>query len=624
MKQAAQMINHSELRKFAPLTKLSDEDAQELLRTSITVQVSPGTPVFTQDDMDKQVFYLLKGKVEVRGNNKKTVITAGSKEAYSPMGRHLPGQVSAQAIEESVLISFDADMLDLFLNWTNPNAYVVNEMETSKDHEWMNRLLQSRGLLRFSEAQINTLLDRMNEVHFKAGDTVVAQDGDDDFYYVIKQGAAAVYRQPDVDAKPIKLAELRAGDAFGEESLLTSANRGATVQMQEDGALMRLSKQDFSELLAQPLLSTINWEEAQAMAATGGLFIDIRLQEEHRAMSIPGSVNIPLPVLRLKLKNLKQNRKYIIYCDDGSRSSVAAFLLNRHGFDAFILDGGLTSALPHLAAAHSAAEQLDEAESATTGETAADHPDNPPEAEATVNHTKQGNAYCSLADYWGSTVDEVGDDSFADSQAVYQVEKTKSVGAPVKPIIIDKIKQASPEAKAPLKAAVGKPACKPAPKAESAPAVRHEHNEGHLLRNTLLGIAVLAGAALLALNHFSPGTLSVTAEPASVAAPAPATQANNTAPGLVTEGQPPREMLPPQATEPATATTPQAADTYVTLDGEVLQLQAQIIGAEAAASAAPEMSEFESTGFASSGFGSAASKTPEPVALDPATRGFIE
>jgi CRP-like cAMP-binding protein len=424
MKQAATQINSAQLRQFAPMSKLNDDDAQELLRTSITVQLSPGTSVFRENDTDRQVFYLLKGEVELHLKNRKEVIKANSKEACKPMGHHLPGQFSAVALTECTLVSFDADMLDLFLNWTNPSAYLVNEMATNKDHEWMNRLLQSRGLLRFSEEQINALLNRMNEIHVKAGDVVVSQDNyDDNYYYVIKKGKAVVSRKPDTLNKGIKLAELHEGDAFGEESLLTSFKRGATVTMQEDGDLMRLSKKDFSELLADPLLNSVSWDEAQAMAAHGSVTMDIRHPDEYETRNIPESINIPLPMLRLKLKQLSHHRKYIVYCDDGSRSSVAAFLLNRHGFDAFVLDGGLATARPYLALREIPQVKNDEiSEEEVAREEMNAFLEKTKEIEPEQKNEKRPRF--SYVDYWGSTVDEAS--GFDDSEDVNKIEKTKA------------------------------------------------------------------------------------------------------------------------------------------------------------------------------------------------------
>ena len=56
---------------------------------------------------------------------------------------------------------------------------------------------------------------------------------------------------------------------------------------------------------------------------------------------LKNSVNVPLVTLRMKLKQMNKERKYLLYCDNGSRSSAAAFLMSSRGFDSFVLQGGM-------------------------------------------------------------------------------------------------------------------------------------------------------------------------------------------------------------------------------------------------------------------------------------------
>ncbi len=344
MQQSAQKISSQQARNLFPLQKLTQDDTEELLRTAITVRLAAGAALFRSSDLPKQIFYLISGEVELLTRDKgRRLIKGGTLAARRPLGRGITGQLSATTKQESLVVSLDADILELFLSWTNPESYQVSEMQTSHSGEWLERLLQSRGLLRFSEEHIQTLLNRMSEVHHQAGDVIIHQDDRDDYYYIIKNGRCSVTRQPQAGAKEIKLAELRQGDAFGEEALLANSPRSANITMLEDGDLMRLAKADFSKLLAEPLLNSVSWSDSHNLIALGATFLDIRLPEEFAEQHLPGSINIPLALLRLKLKQLNHNSKYIVCCNDGNRSAVATFLLNRHGFDAFILDGGLTS-----------------------------------------------------------------------------------------------------------------------------------------------------------------------------------------------------------------------------------------------------------------------------------------
>ena len=62
------------------------------------------------------------------------------------------------------------------------------------------------------------------------------------------------------------------------------------------------------------------------------LVIDVRFPRERDQKCITGSVSIPLNHLTERLQDLPRNRSLIVYCAGGYRSSIAASLLQRHGF----------------------------------------------------------------------------------------------------------------------------------------------------------------------------------------------------------------------------------------------------------------------------------------------------
>jgi rhodanese-related sulfurtransferase len=118
--------------------------------------------------------------------------------------------------------------------------------------------------------------------------------------------------------------------------------------MLTDGVLMRLSKQDFRELMNDPLQQWVDLEKAEAIIARGGRWLDVRLPSEHQNLAIDRSVNIPLYFIRLKLSTLDRKVPYVVYCDTGRRSSAAAFILLERGYDAFVLKGGIGAARSEL------------------------------------------------------------------------------------------------------------------------------------------------------------------------------------------------------------------------------------------------------------------------------------
>jgi len=67
-------------------------------------------------------------------------------------------------------------------------------------------------------------------------------------------------------------------------------------------------------------------------AADPPLAVDVRTPREREAKRIKDSVNIPLNHLADRLAELPPNRPLLVFCAGGYRSSIAASLLQRHGF----------------------------------------------------------------------------------------------------------------------------------------------------------------------------------------------------------------------------------------------------------------------------------------------------
>lgn len=60
--------------------------------------------------------------------------------------------------------------------------------------------------------------------------------------------------------------------------------------------------------------------------------LDVRLPAEYEAGHVPGSTNLPLQALEQGLDGLSRDEPLVVQCQSGYRSSIAASLLERHGF----------------------------------------------------------------------------------------------------------------------------------------------------------------------------------------------------------------------------------------------------------------------------------------------------
>jgi len=347
MAQASRLVDKAVLKTLVPPQSLNAENFQELANKAVMEEVPPGKLVFKKGDTDRKTVYLLSGDIELidEGGGKKS-LRGGTPEAKHPLANQQPRKVTAQAKSKATIVRFDSDLLDILLTWDQLSGIEVSDISVEEEEEaddggdWMTRILQSKAFLSIPPANIQNMFIRLQEMPIKAGQAIINQGDDGDFYYIISRGKCKVTRES-ANGSSVTLAHLGDGDAFGEEALLSEAKRNATITAESDGLLMRLSKQDFEELLKSPMINDIDLAGAKQMVKEGAVLLDVRMESEHKAGSIKGSINVPLFMLRLKAESLDPKKKYICYCETGRRSSAAAFLLSEAGFESYLLKGGL-------------------------------------------------------------------------------------------------------------------------------------------------------------------------------------------------------------------------------------------------------------------------------------------
>ncbi|MDB6047197.1 MAG: hypothetical protein JWM63_5748 [Gammaproteobacteria bacterium] len=336
------------LKTFAPLDGLKRENLAALAKKVTVRTMSAGRTLFKEGDTDKRTVWLVAGMLEISEAGRTiAMIRGGTRESRAPLYPQIPRKFTARAVEEISYLSIDSELLDVMITWDQTGTYEVSELQSqlasSGGDDWMTTLLQTKAFHRIPPANIQAIFLRLERTPCRAGEVVIKQGDEGDYFYVIVSGKCIVTRETPLNRDGIKLAELGVGDTFGEEALIAEAKRNATVTMMTDGVLMRLNKKDFRELMNEPLLQWVNNEQARDIVAKGGRWLDVRLPSEHQNLSIDGALNIPLYFIRLKLSALDRNIPYVVYCDTGRRSSAAAYILVERGFDAYVLTGGLTS-----------------------------------------------------------------------------------------------------------------------------------------------------------------------------------------------------------------------------------------------------------------------------------------
>ena len=343
---ADNLVDKILLKTFVPPSALNSENFQELAGKATIESIAQGKTIFKQGEVDRKTIYLIEGEIQLSNDKgEKKVVAAGTETAKHPLANFQPRKHTAVSNGPCKITRIDSDLLDILLTWDQMSGIEVDEITTTEEDEeggddWMTRILQSKAFHQVPAANIQAIFMRMQELPVTAGETIIKQGDDGDFYYIIKTGKCKVTRASKTGSE-LTLATLGDGDAFGEEALLTDSKRNANIVMVTNGTLMRLSKEDFNELLKEPNLTWVSSQEADEMVKQGAVWVDVRLESEYKNNGIQGSINIPLFMMRMKAESLDPGKKYILYCDSGRRSSAAAFLLNERGLQAYCLKGGL-------------------------------------------------------------------------------------------------------------------------------------------------------------------------------------------------------------------------------------------------------------------------------------------
>ena len=342
MNASTQTIDDTLFKSFTPLSSLDNRTLEKLARHAAVKRIDAGNFLFERGDTSQQTLFLLEGEIELCSPVFPTQkVTAGSDAGRYPLAHSFPRQFTALTVTDVRVLILPLDILEVM---PVDAAQTKSASNGAASDAWKTQWLNSPMLSNLSAANKEDLLSKMEEIKAQAGQVIIHQEEPADSYFVIKKGRCSVSRRPAPGARDVKLAELTEGQGFGEEALITNVARNASVTMLSDGILLRLSKQDFITSLARPLLHHLPFQNAIELVEQGAVLIDVRAPEEFEIDGLIGSLNMPLPVLRLKANRLHRDCTYIVYSNTGHFSSVAAFLLIQQGLKAYVLQGGLSTA----------------------------------------------------------------------------------------------------------------------------------------------------------------------------------------------------------------------------------------------------------------------------------------
>ena len=336
-------IDSKQLQGFIPFDYLTAACIEDLINQFRIHTLEKGKILFKRGSEDNECHFLIQGDVDLADENFNiTKLSANSDDNYLALDNssHIH-RTSAITTSQCQFYSINRDYLDLVTTWSQLSEELEeqdSDVNTSDALDWMDALLTSPLFTRIPPANIQKLLARFTERSVSIGEVIVKEEAHGQEFYVIKNGRAIVTQG--YGHKEKVLAAIQTGDCFGEDALIAESVRNATVTMASNGSLMVLEKADFDELLRKPIIKSISMEELHIQMEegdSGTVLIDVRRPQEFRHDPLKNSENIPLNHVREKLSTMNHDFHYVVYCDGGRRSEVAAYIMTESGFNAVCL-----------------------------------------------------------------------------------------------------------------------------------------------------------------------------------------------------------------------------------------------------------------------------------------------
>lgn len=332
------LLTAERLKNFIPFDELSDSALTELLPHFRIEEVPARKILFKRGDANQTCYFLLDGQIDLVDDRFEVTRLDGNDDAniLALDATHPTHKHTAVSQSPCVLAAISRQHVDLISTWLELSQ---SYGEHNDDQDWLEALLTSDLFSRIPPGNIQKLINRFEEREVELGDVIIREGDEGHECYVIKRGKAIVTRKTSKGMET--LAALGAGALFGEDSLISSLPRSATITMSSDGLIMALKKEDFDQLLKTLVLEYVDEKDLDDLmenSDTGVVLLDVRSLEEVQAAPMPRSRHIPLSQLRRDMSRLDRVFIYVIVGE--GRAEAAAYILSEDGYQVKVMKRG--------------------------------------------------------------------------------------------------------------------------------------------------------------------------------------------------------------------------------------------------------------------------------------------
>ena len=231
---------------------LNGQEKQFLIDHGVVRSAAPEEILCRRQQLDTRVYILILGEVEVSDivDGKRIVLARlGPGEVFGEISAlfRIPRISDVTVTRPSVLIEIPGDILEQVISARPELQMAIIQRYKSRLTE---TVLRSVPLLRdVSHDRIASLIEYSTLVGIPPGGVIVSEEEMGDALYIIIYGTARVSHE--VNGERLNIALLRAGDYFGEWSLLTGLPRTASVVAVTRIEALRVDCGPFQEFIQQ-------------------------------------------------------------------------------------------------------------------------------------------------------------------------------------------------------------------------------------------------------------------------------------------------------------------------------------------------------------------------------------
>ncbi|MEZ5445316.1 MAG: cyclic nucleotide-binding domain-containing protein [Gammaproteobacteria bacterium] len=327
-----------DFRRLPDIERLPPPYQVQLLSQARVQRCADGQVLFSAGDTDDAQLYLIDGMVLLIGNDASVQeVHSSSPEARRALDPSQPRRYSARAVGSATVLQVKRSLLEKLTSLaelqSEPGSGAA-EATHDDPGNWMSRIARAPIFARLPPNNLMLLFERGTTVHVAAGEVVVAEGSQPNHLYVVQDGDLAMFRTAPDGTATIAVAELRPGDCFGAEALLTERPLDVSVRALTSGSLVRITREDFLRLIAEPVIQAIPLRQAgELVRSQRARWLDVR--PAHLAADIKGdhALHIPLNELRIRLDRLRRQVPYIVTSDSTATSRAGVFILLDAGLD---------------------------------------------------------------------------------------------------------------------------------------------------------------------------------------------------------------------------------------------------------------------------------------------------